>query len=581
MKKTLPFLVLMSFIFLFTVQISTYVFSQEFVITIGDSLTEKGFGSFLDPVDSSLTVVGSTNSAGFGSADALVSHYKLDNTFPFLNFQWAQVIGDAQDDLAYCIRQDIVGKYIVCGSYTKPDPNSLDSDLLLTRIDNKGNVIFARSFDVDGAHQDDVASRVIVGFNQEYIIVGTTKARDAFGDIVIAAIDSVGDAKWGHIIGKPETFENGYSIIKDSQQSYVVLGTTGYLKTRNIVLIKLNAYGNIIATREIGAVEATGAPLAADFGYDLVEAPNQDAYVITGGTRSFGLSSKIDLLLLSIKRSLSVINWNTILTSSILYDSTEIDEGHSIIRNEKDELIVAGLTESMSINPPNQDVLLATFDSFGAYLNARRLHPDLEMHKNDFANDVILNRVPGYHNGYIATGTTESDGLGDKDILIASFQETDSCCYDKIPFVPVSLLFHLTPFDSYTSAKFIPDIVHTKTIKPDTAILCYPGIVSLAPLEHKAIQPKDFVVYQNYPNPFNPGTEIRYSIPMDAKVEVAVFNLLGEKVATLVSKHQQQGVHKVAWDGRDDSGQRVSSGVYLFTVKAGDQFEMKKMVMMK
>jgi len=558
-----------------------FAISQEYVYTIGGAGQETGFASYLDNNDSTLTIIGSTDSEGLGGTDAFIAHYIVDCVYPYLYFQWAQVIGSNNDDHAYNIKQDSHKNYIVCGSTVNPDPNALDMDVLLARIDKKGQLKFARRFDIDGAHKNDHAVRVIEGHFHDYILVGTTKAHDEAGDLLVAAIDSVGRAKWGYIIGKPDTMDVGYSIIKDSERNYVVLGTTGILDSRNILLIKISGTGIIQATREIGAVDAAGANLSADIGYDIVDAPNQDSYVITGGTRSLSLSAKIDLLLLSVKRSLSSFNWSTILSSQMVFDSTEIDEGHSIIRNENDELIVAGLTETMSINPPEQDMLLVKFDSTGNYINARRLHPTLEMIKTDLANNVVRSEIQGYPVGYIATGTTESAGFGGTDILLASFNEFDYCCYENIPFNPASLLFSLKVFGPYTTPKFISDSIFVKTIKPDTTVLCYNGMFSPAPLELKTIQPKDFIVFQNYPNPFNPATEIRYSIPGAASVEVAVFDLLGKKVATLVSERQQQGFHSVTWDGKDESGQRVSSGLYLFTVKAGDQFEMKKMIMVK
>ncbi|MFZ5515263.1 MAG: YCF48-related protein [Candidatus Zhuqueibacterota bacterium] len=90
-----------------------------------------------------------------------------------------------------------------------------------------------------------------------------------------------------------------------------------------------------------------------------------------------------------------------------------------------------------------------------------------------------------------------------------------------------------------------------------------------------------FELNQNYPNPFNPRTEIRYSLSKACHSEIAIFNLLGEKVTTLVSEFQQPGRYAVTWDGRNASNEKVTSGVYLFTLKAGDFYQMKKMLFLK
>jgi flagellar hook assembly protein FlgD len=93
--------------------------------------------------------------------------------------------------------------------------------------------------------------------------------------------------------------------------------------------------------------------------------------------------------------------------------------------------------------------------------------------------------------------------------------------------------------------------------------------------------PKEYTLGQNYPNPFNPETSIRISLPKSEMVEIAVFNALGQKIRTLVSQKMAAGSHMAVWDGRNDAGQFVSSGIYFYSLKAGDFAKTKKMVMVK
>ena len=95
-------------------------------------------------------------------------------------------------------------------------------------------------------------------------------------------------------------------------------------------------------------------------------------------------------------------------------------------------------------------------------------------------------------------------------------------------------------------------------------------------------QPSAFNLDQNYPNPFNPSTTIDYRLSRSSQVELAVYNMLGQKIRTLVSdKIQAVGTHSVKWDGRDDSGAQVASGVYIYQLKTGNQVETRKMMLMK
>ncbi|NIR70305.1 T9SS type A sorting domain-containing protein, partial [candidate division KSB1 bacterium] len=81
--------------------------------------------------------------------------------------------------------------------------------------------------------------------------------------------------------------------------------------------------------------------------------------------------------------------------------------------------------------------------------------------------------------------------------------------------------------------------------------------------------PQEFVLQQNYPNPFNPTTTITYGLPVDAKVSIKIFNILGQLVKTLVDENQKAGIKSVTWQGTNDAGRSVASGVYLYQMRAG------------
>ena len=87
--------------------------------------------------------------------------------------------------------------------------------------------------------------------------------------------------------------------------------------------------------------------------------------------------------------------------------------------------------------------------------------------------------------------------------------------------------------------------------------------------------PTSFNLAQNYPNPFNPTTEIAYNLPMDCRVKLEVYNLLGQRVTTLVDQPQKAGYHQVRWKAK------VASGVYFYRIWAGDYMATKKMVLLR
>ena len=122
-------------------------------------------------------------------------------------------------------------------------------------------------------------------------------------------------------------------------------------------------------------------------------------------------------------------------------------------------------------------------------------------------------------------------------------------------------------------------------------VITNPQIKTIRLSELTGAAPERFSLSQNYPNPFNPATEIKYTLPKTAKVTLAIYNTLGQKVKTLVSQRQDAGQYKTIWDATDDSGRKAASGVYLYQITvlpagrnngAGGRFHaVKKLVLLR
>lgn len=109
------------------------------------------------------------------------------------------------------------------------------------------------------------------------------------------------------------------------------------------------------------------------------------------------------------------------------------------------------------------------------------------------------------------------------------------------------------------------------------------GFASLQPEIVTIHIPVDFALHQNYPNPFNSSTVIRFSLPepdLD-NVSLDIFNMLGQKVRTLVDDSRREGIYQVEWNGTDDRGSALPSGIYFYRLQAGNLKEVKKLVLVK
>ena len=172
------------------------------------------------------------------------------------------------------------------------------------------------------------------------------------------------------------------------------------------------------------------------------------------------------------------------------------------------------------------------------------MDPNNYVEKAIFMDDTTDNFTPGNDQGRVRvaklfTGDVDNDGSG--DIV-------------------------------FTSASFAAD-------KPHLYMIEHSGILGAS--EENPSIPNKISISQNYPNPFNPETRFQYNIPVDGIVSIKVYDILGNKIKTLVNQWKSAGVHNEIWSGQNDNNQMVSSGVYFYQVKVGDEQITKKMILSK
>jgi len=93
--------------------------------------------------------------------------------------------------------------------------------------------------------------------------------------------------------------------------------------------------------------------------------------------------------------------------------------------------------------------------------------------------------------------------------------------------------------------------------------------------------PANFKLYQNHPNPFNPITTINYDLPEQSHVVINIYDILGRKIRKIVNSTQDAGYKSVIWDGTDEFGRSVGTGIYLYQIRAGDFTQTRKMLLLQ
>jgi len=107
------------------------------------------------------------------------------------------------------------------------------------------------------------------------------------------------------------------------------------------------------------------------------------------------------------------------------------------------------------------------------------------------------------------------------------------------------------------------------------------GNINNITLEKTREVPEQFMLAQNFPNPFNPVTSIEYALPEEGFVKISVYNIMGQKVTELVNNVMPGGYHQVVWNGTNDLGESVSTGIYMYAIEAEGFTSVKKMILMK
>ena len=234
-------------------------------------------------------------------------------------------------------------------------------------------------------------------------------------------------------------------------------------------------------------------------------------------------------------------------TSVVIYVWGYYDEG------------LGGIAIPLKYKNPQTDV---TLDSV-------RFHPDMnsvnlkDSIRDDPAGIIALVFISF---GVIPAGTD----------TFATLYFTTGPTWDPSIHNPIDTFIPLTEGLSYTDTSASPRDITPHYDPPgnlDVKVDPSSGIAGIIP--------KTFSLSQNYPNPFNTETVITFALPRSSHVAIEIYNILGQKVRDLVDERVTAGYKKVVWDGKDDGGKAVASGLYLYQLKADGFTEAKKMILLK
>ena len=459
--------------------------------------------------------------------------------------------GGWDKDEGYCVQQTSDGGYILVG-FTQSF-GAGRKDVYIVKTDSLGNTLWTRVY---GGELWDEGRHVEQTEDGGYIIVGGTYSYGAGDcDVWLLKTDSLGDIIWTHTYGD-WGHDQGMCVRQTPDGGYIIVGTF-YPQSSygDVYILKTDSLGDTLWARTYGEMNV-------DEWGSSVQPTADGGYIIVGG-KGGGIR---DLYLLKVD-SLGDTVWTR------TYGGSGDEWGACIEPTNDGNYIIVGGTHS-----------------YGAG------YSDIWLLKVNLSGDTLWTHTFGGASyewgysvqqtsdlGYIVTGCTESFGAGGEDVYLVKMDSLGNTLWtrtygggggDRGYFVRQTsdlgyvVLGYTGSFGAGSSDFYL--------IKTNTA-----GNVGVEETIPRSL-PNDFYLGQNYPNPFNSITTIPYRLNTThgrmVAVTLQVYNSLGQNVKTLVNGLQQPGWHTLTWDGKDEHGKDLPSGIYFYKLE-GEDFSLTRVIL--
>jgi uncharacterized delta-60 repeat protein len=468
---------------------------------------------------------------------------------------WTKVFdgGMYADDKAFGVVVDEDGGVYIVGTITVVD---------------KYYQIFVRKYNSDGVLQWDNITGETDGYKEDkgldiavshdgYIFVtGYTTGENGFSNIFVEKIDPIGTVPWYRILKSPEQLDSkAYGIVVDELDNVIITGYTNTAANSNDIIVAkyssdgdslwVNTYdgdghgedqANDIAVDSYGNAYITGYITSMYSGNDCAilkyESNGTFGWVKTQNGYAYGEDRAYGIVVDELDNSVIITGYVTNYSLdyvTVSYDMLSGDKKWGKIYNGP----VGGIDKSNAVGLMSDGRIVVSGQSKGYYgdfdfvtIKYSKLGTPLSMSRYSMSgnsNDVAKDVAVGDDNTVYVTGSSE---------LIVNY------------------------FNA-------PSYATTLTLQE----------------ENSAIQnsaPNKYELSQNYPNPFNPTTNISFTIAKDARVKIAIYDILGHLVQTITNEDLVAGTYKITFDGHN-----LSSGTYFYELTAGDFRDVKKMILIK
>jgi len=519
--------------------------------TYGGTSNDEGWSVALDTSDNGYVIAGFSSSNGISTDDIYLIKTESDG-----DTLWTQTYSGADGDYGRSIQQTSDGGFIIAGHMNSYDLNGIGgSDIFLIRTDSDGDTLWSRIY---GGSGWDGAYSVQQTSDSGFVVVGFTTSFGAGGkDLYLIKTDTLGDTIWTRTYGGTD-WDEGYSVRQTYDDGYIIAGWTDSYGAvgANAWLFRTDSNGDSVWAYTFGTNQG-------DWGRSVEETADS-GFIMVGSTYGHGGQSQVQVVRTD---SLGNTIWEK------WHGGSAQEHGGTVQLAPDGGFVISGWT--LSYGAGGKDLYLMKLDSSGDTVWTKAYGGAQDDGSDGFCSLKALS-----DSGFIVTGWTKSFGAGGTDVWVLRTDKSGDTLW-TITYGGVeddegwSIAVDETD-DGFILAGWTKSFGSTNDIyliKLDTDPVD-------AEEDFDLLLPGEFTLYQNYPNPFNPITTIEFYLDRLSDVELHILNVLGQKVRTIDLGRLGYGTHSTSWDGRDNTGQRLSSGIYFYRIKAGTSFETKKMIML-
>ncbi len=471
------------------------------------------------------------------------------------NTLWTRTYGGTNWDEGFSVQECAEGGFIIAGETEESFGNG-KSDVYLVRTDAQGDTIWTRTY---GGALSDVSRSVQECTGGGLIIAGKTNSFGAgYDDVYLIKTDAQGDTIWTKTYGGTLS-DDGRSVQECAEGGFIIAGMTSSFGAGwgDVYLIRTDAEGDTIWTKTYGGTNY-------DWGESVQECTDS-GFIIAGMTSSFGAGSW-DVYLIKTDS-----DGDTLWTKT--YGGISNDWGCSVKECTEEGFIIAGTTNSFGVGS-SRDVYLIRTDTQGDTLWTKIYGRT----GDDRSNSV--QECAG--SGFIIAGYTTSFGDGDGDIYLIRTNANGDTLWIKT-YGRAGSDYGYSVQECASGGFIIAG--YTSFFGPFDVYLIRTGQeVGIEEDRFFANVPTDRL--EIYPNPFTQSTVISYHIP-DIKtrysVSLQIYDLTGQLVKTLLDSELStiNSQSFVAWDSKDEQGNKVAGGIYFIKLEAGKFKTTQKLIILR